>query len=243
MAVFCKFKPHFYSFPPISAHFQHFQQFALKVSSMSGGHAYPLRVVGRPRGGFRDTFRALWRWGREVCSPASRRGVPPRASAWARGRRGCEVCSLVSRQGIPSRESEWSLGGRVAKFSSVQVGVYEGAKRGEICSPAMCEALFGSAARSAAGDVRSSIRRALAGEGARRRARARRRTICSPARCSACRRWRRRGGLRVHNTASWRLACGSINFGRPGALLGSSVAFGSGCGQALPEVPLTAPLC
>jgi len=30
------------------------------------------------------------------------------------------------------------------------------------------------------------------------------------------------------------VACSSINFGRPGAQLGSSVAFGSGCGQALP---------
>ena len=119
--------------------------------------------------------------------------------------------------------------------------------------------------------------------GARRWARARRRTICSPARCSACRRWRRRGGLQVHNPASWRcvprcvsafakarwpelppgpqpgvvgmsssarvgvgeglVACSSINFGQPGALLGSSVAFGSGCGQALPGVPRKAPLC
>jgi len=38
------------------------------------------------------------------------------------------------------------------------------------------------------------------------------------------------------------VACSSINFGRPGALLGSSVAFGSGCGQALPGVPRKAPL-
>ena len=37
-------------------------------------------------------------------------------------------------------------------------------------------------------------------------------------------------------------ACSSINFGRPGALLGSSVAFGSGCGLALPGVPRKAPL-
>jgi len=34
-----------------------------------------------------------------------------------------------------------------------------------------------------------------------------------------------------------------MNFGRPGALLGSSVAFGSGCGQALPGMPRKAPLC
>ena len=32
----------------------------------------------------------------------------------------------------------------------------------------------------------------------------RRRTIFSPLRCSACRRGRRRGGLQVHNLASWR---------------------------------------
>jgi len=134
-------------------------------------------------------------------------------------------------------------------------------KRGEVCSPATCEVLFG----------------------ARRRAKARRRTICSPARCSACRRGRRRGGLQVHNPASWRcvprcvsawaeapwpewpagpqpgvvamsssarvgvgevlVACCSINSGRPGALLGSSVAFGSGCEQTLPGVPRKAPLC
>ena len=105
---------------------------------------------GRPRGGSRDIFRALWRRGREVCSPASRRGVPPRASAWARERRGREACSPASRQGIPSRASEWSRGGRAAKFSSVQVGVCEGAKRSEVCSPATCEVHFGSAARSAA---------------------------------------------------------------------------------------------
>jgi len=51
----------------------------------------------------------------------------------------------------------------VAKFSSARVGVGEGAKRGEVCSWATCEVLFG----------------------ARRRARARRRAIYSPARCSA----------------------------------------------------------
>ena len=39
------------------------------------------------------------------------------------------------------------------------------------------------------------------------------------------------------------MACSSINFGRPGALLGSSVAFGSGCGQALPGVPRKTLLC
>jgi len=43
------------------------------------------RWCGRPSGSFRDIFRALWRRGREICSPASWRGVPRRASAWARG--------------------------------------------------------------------------------------------------------------------------------------------------------------
>ena len=38
-------------------------------------------------------------------------------------------------------------------------------------------------------------------------------------------------------------AVSPINFGRPGALLGSSVAFGSGCGKALPGMPRKAPLC
>jgi len=37
-------------------------------------------------------------------------------------------------------------------------------------------------------------------------------------------------------------ACSSISSGCPGALLGSSVAFGSGCGQALPGVPSKASL-
>jgi len=55
-------------------------------------------------------------------------------------------------------------------------------QRGEIFSPATCGVLFG----------------------ARWRARARRYTTFSPARCSACRRGRRRGGLHVHNQASWR---------------------------------------
>ena len=39
------------------------------------------------------------------------------------------------------------------------------------------------------------------------------------------------------------VACSSNNFGRPWALLGSLVAFGSGCGQVFPGVPRKAPLC
>jgi len=137
-------------------------------------------VVGA--GGFHDIFRALWRRGREVCSRASRRGVHPHASAWARG-----------------------AGARGDILGAVGVG--DGAKRSEICSPATCEVLLC----------------------ARRRARAQRRTICSPARCSArvgmgegavacrsaawrrgdvflgaCRCGRRCGRLQVHSLASWR---------------------------------------
>ena len=93
---------------------------------------------GWPRGSFRGIYRALWQRGCEVCSTASRRGVPSHASVWARG-----------------------AGARGDLFGAVGVG--EGAKRSEICSPATCEVLFG----------------------ARRWARARRRTIFSQARCSA----------------------------------------------------------
>ena len=57
------------------------------------------------------------------------------------------------------------------------------------------------------GDVRSSLRRAAAGEGAE--------AMCSSARVG---------------DGEGAEAGSSINFGRPGALLGSSVAFGSGCG-------------
>ena len=128
------------------------------------------------------------------------------------------------------------------------------------------------------GDVQSSLRRAPVGEAARRRARARRRTICSPARCSACRRGRRHGGLQVRNLASWRCvprcvtawakarwpespagpqpclprrvsawakAWWPVALSTSGGLglLGSSVAFGSSYGEALPGVPRKAPLC
>ena len=79
----------------------------------------------------------------------------------------------------------------------------EGAKRGKVS-----EVLFGEARRGLQpGDVRSSLRRAAAGKGAE--------AICSSARVG------------VGEGAE---ACSSTNFGRPGALLGSSVAFGSGCG-------------
>jgi len=137
---------------------------------------------GRPRDGFRGIFRALWRRGREVFSPASRRDVPPHASAWARDAGAC------------------------GDFFGA-VGVGEGAKRSEICSPATCEVLFG----------------------ARRRARARRRP-CRPAPRSTLPRRRamnlqatapsltptraehlaglqigqRRGGMQAHSPASWR---------------------------------------
>ena len=62
----------------------------------------------------------------------------------------------------------------MTKFSSVQVGVCKGAKRGEVCNPATCEVHFGCAARSAAqrrakfSSARAGGRgRASAGEGAK----------------------------------------------------------------------------
>jgi len=113
----------------------------------------------------------------------------------------------------------------VAKFSSVQVGVCEGAKRGEVFSPATCEVLFGSAARSSArrraefssaraggrgrGGARSAARRGVrrvgVGEGAAAcRSTTRRRGDVF---LGACRRGRRLCGLsslQVHSPASWR---------------------------------------
>jgi len=115
------------------------------------------------------------------------------------------------------RGQEAGGGARGDLFGAVGVG--EGAKRSEICSPAMCGVLFG----------------------ARRRVRARRRTIFSPARCSA------RVGVgegavacvvvvfprRVSAWAKTRLPAApstSGGLGRYGQL-GSPVAFGSGCRQ------------
>ena len=170
-----------------------------------------------------------------VHSPASWRCAPRRASAWARG----------------------------------------AGARGEV--------LFGASGRWRGrearrglqpGDVRSSLRRAAAGEGAeahdmqpgevfgacRRGHEAREREVCSPApwRCVHRRvsawgkaRWPagpQPGVVAMCSSACFgvgegAVACSSINFGRPGALLGSSVAFGSGCVQALPGLPHKAPLC
>ena len=87
------------------------------------------------------------------------------------------------------------------------------------------------------GDVRSSLRRAAAGEGAKRDG------VCSPVKCEVF--FGARSSLRRAAAgegagamcSSARVgegegagACSSINFGWPGALLGGSVAFGSGCG-------------
>ena len=98
--------------------------------------------------------------------------------------------------------------GVTARYPSARVGVVKRVARGEVSlvQVGVCECVRGREARRGLqpGDVRSFFRRAPVGEGARRRARARRRTICSPARCSACRRGRRRGGLHVHNPAPWR---------------------------------------
>ena len=99
------------------------------------------------------------------------------------------------------------------------------------------------------GDMRSFLRRAAAGEGAEAH------DLQPGEVLVACRRGRRRWGARsafrcrgdmflarvgVGEDAE---ACSSINSGRRGALLGSSVAFGSGCGKALPGVPRKALPC
>ena len=133
----------------------------------------------------------------------------------------------------------------------------EGAKCGEVYSPAMYEVPFG-ARRRARARRRMICSPATCGVlfGARRRARARRRTICSPARCSARvgvgegagARDLQSGVVAIYSSARVGVgegaeACSYINSGRPGALLRSSVAFGSGCGYALPGVPRKAPLC
>jgi len=172
-----------------------------------------------PRGGFRDIFRALWRRGREVFSPASRRSVPPRASAWARGRWGREVCSPASRQGAPPRASGWSRGGRVAKFSSVRVGGRGRAPAGE-----------GAEAHDLQPGEVFGV------------------SVWAKARWPEWPAGPQPGVVAITSSArvgvgEGLVACSSINFGRPGALLGSSVAFGSGCGEALPGVPRKAPLC
>jgi len=125
--------------------------------------------------------------------------------------------------------------GRVAEFSLARIGVAEGAKRGEISSRATCEVLFG----------------------AQRRARARRHTTCSPARCSARVGVGEGAGARDLRTDVV-VMCSSARAGvgkawRPAAPLtpgglgrhwaASSVAFGSGRGKALPGAPRKAPLC
>ena len=125
----------------------------------------------------------------------------------ARGAEGAERFRLRCGDERVTRDGEGIMG--------------EGAKRGRACSPATCEVLFG----------------------AQRPPRARRRTICSPARCSAARvgvgegagaRCLQSGAVAMCSSARVGVgegaeACSSINSGRPGALLGSSVALGSGC--------------
>ena len=79
------------------------------------------------------------------------------------------------------------------------------------------------------GDVRSSLRRVAAGEGTKRD------EVCSHVRSSLRRGAPGEGAEAMFSSARVGVGvgaedCSSINFGRPGALLGSSVAFGSGCG-------------
>jgi len=161
--------------------------------------AHPLRptrtVSSHFREGFRSIFRALWRRGREVCSPASRQGILPRASGGA-----------------------WRIFFRCESACAR-------ARSGEVCSPATCEAFFGSAARSAAqrrakfsseraggrgrGGARSAARQGVPRVGVDEGAAACRSTTRRRGDVSlgACRRRRRLGGLnslQVRSLASWR---------------------------------------
>ena len=77
--------------------------------------------------------------------------------------------------------------------------------------------------------VRSSLRRVAAGEGTKRD------EVCSHVRSSLRRGAPGEGAEAMFSSARVGVgvgaeACSSINFGRLGALLGSSVGFGSGCG-------------
>ena len=206
------------------------------------------------RGGFRDIFRAFWPLPRATREGRAREGRGVGLGAGLGGGR------LRCREGrvtvliVPSRSSTSSSGGKPQAQHTRAAAHAAREGRGAGCGGGCCEgcvrcregrlrprerflhkvfvtcARARSAARSAArrrAKFSSAARRGLqpGDEGARRWARARRRTICSPARCSACRRGRGRGGLQVHNPAS---TSGGLG------LLGSSVAFGSGCGQALP---------
>jgi len=140
--------------------------------------------------------------------------------------------------------------GVTARYSSARVGMVKRGARGEVFFGSSLPMQGRDARRSLQpGDVRSSLRRAPVGEGAEAHdlqpsevlgvsAWAKARWPAGPqpgvvAMCSsAC----------VGVGEGLVVACSSINFGRPGELLGSSVAFGSGCGQALPGVPRKAPL-
>ena len=111
----------------------------------------------------------------------------------------------VLQPGVTARLSSARVGGRVAKFSSVRVGVWKGAKRGEVCSPVTCEVFFGSVARSAArrrakfsSACAGGRGRAPAGEGAKAH-------DLQPGEVFGVSAWAKaRGGLQVHNPASWR---------------------------------------
>ena len=114
----------------------------------------------------------------EVFLHAHRRGQKDAGGARSAARRGGKVLLHAHRSG--QEVGAWR------SFSSVRVGVCEGAKRGEVFSPATCEVLFGSAARSSArrraefssaraggrrrGGARSAVRRGVrrvgVGEGA-----------------------------------------------------------------------------
>ena len=133
--------------------------------------------------------------------------------------------------------------GVTARYSSARVGVVKKGARGEVFFGASRRVRGRESRRGLQpGDVRSSLRRAPAGEGAEAHDRARHVGVGEGA--VACR--SQPGVVAMFTLArvgvgEGLVACSSINFGRSGALLGSSVAFGSSCGQALPGVPRKAP--
>ena len=136
-----------------------------------------------------------------------------RVSAWAKAL-GREVRSPASWRCVPRRVSASAKARRLAALST------------------RCSAKFSSArggGRGRGGAARRGARRVSAS------AKALGREVFSPTswRCVP---------RRVSASAKAE-AWSSVNFGRPGALLGSSVAFGSGCGKALPGMPRKAPLC
>jgi len=135
---------------------------------------------------------------------------------------------------LGARRRWQEAGGRVAKFSSARVGEGEGAEANDL-QPGE---LFGA--------CRHGRRRWGARSAVRRRGDVFLGACRHEQGAVACRSIAQRcgdvssAGVFVGKDAE---SCSSINFGRPGAQLGSSVAFGLGCGQAPAGVPRKASLC